>query len=115
MIESLNKDLAIITGFAAVSTQPNSGAQVCMYVLYVGLTFSLDCMYACMYVSACYYYECMYVCIVCRPHFVLRFVYVCMNATMTNVCMYVCRVSMRVCCASAATTCLAERATAMSA
>lgn len=27
MIESLNKDLAIITGFAAVSTQPNSGAQ----------------------------------------------------------------------------------------
>ncbi len=28
MIESLNKDLAAITGFAAVSTQPNSGAQV---------------------------------------------------------------------------------------
>jgi hypothetical protein len=28
MIESLNKDLAEITGFAAVSTQPNSGAQV---------------------------------------------------------------------------------------
>lgn len=27
MIESLNKDLATITGFAAVSTQPNSGAQ----------------------------------------------------------------------------------------
>lgn len=27
MIESLNKDLAEITGFAAVSTQPNSGAQ----------------------------------------------------------------------------------------
>lgn len=27
MIESLNKDLANITGFAAVSTQPNSGAQ----------------------------------------------------------------------------------------
>lgn len=28
MIHSLNKDLAEITGFAAVSTQPNSGAQV---------------------------------------------------------------------------------------
>jgi glycine dehydrogenase len=28
MITSLNKDLATITGFAAVSTQPNSGAQV---------------------------------------------------------------------------------------
>lgn len=28
MITSLNKDLARITGFAAVSTQPNSGAQV---------------------------------------------------------------------------------------
>lgn len=28
MIESLNRDLAEITGFAAVSTQPNSGAQV---------------------------------------------------------------------------------------
>ena len=27
MISSLNKDLAEITGFAAVSTQPNSGAQ----------------------------------------------------------------------------------------
>ena len=27
MIESLNKDLAEITGFAAVSAQPNSGAQ----------------------------------------------------------------------------------------
>ena len=27
MIESLNKDLAEITGYAAVSTQPNSGAQ----------------------------------------------------------------------------------------
>lgn len=27
MIESLNDDLAKITGFAAVSTQPNSGAQ----------------------------------------------------------------------------------------
>ena len=30
MISSLNKDLAKITGFAAVSTQPNSGAQVCV-------------------------------------------------------------------------------------
>jgi glycine cleavage system protein P-like pyridoxal-binding family len=29
MIEGLNHDLAEITGFAAVSTQPNSGAQVC--------------------------------------------------------------------------------------
>jgi glycine dehydrogenase len=28
MIQSLNKDLAEITGFAAISTQPNSGAQV---------------------------------------------------------------------------------------
>ena len=27
MIASLNKDLAVITGFAAVSAQPNSGAQ----------------------------------------------------------------------------------------
>jgi glycine dehydrogenase len=27
MIKDLNKDLAEITGFAAVSTQPNSGAQ----------------------------------------------------------------------------------------
>jgi len=27
MIASLNKDLAEITGFAAVSAQPNSGAQ----------------------------------------------------------------------------------------
>jgi glycine dehydrogenase len=28
MITSLNRDLAEITGFAAVSAQPNSGAQV---------------------------------------------------------------------------------------
>ena len=28
MIDSLNRDLAEITGFAAVSAQPNSGAQV---------------------------------------------------------------------------------------
>jgi len=35
MIESLNKDLAEITGFAAVSTQPNSGAQVSELALYV--------------------------------------------------------------------------------
>jgi hypothetical protein len=27
MIDDLNKDLTIITGFAAVSAQPNSGAQ----------------------------------------------------------------------------------------
>lgn len=31
MITSLNKALAEITGFAAVSTQPNSGAQVSIY------------------------------------------------------------------------------------
>ena len=34
MIASLNKDLARITGFAAVSTQPNSGAQVCSLCLF---------------------------------------------------------------------------------
>ena len=31
MIDSLNRDLAEITGFAAVSAQPNSGAQVRSY------------------------------------------------------------------------------------
>jgi glycine dehydrogenase len=33
MIESLNKDLAEITGFAAISAQPNSGAQVKIIIM----------------------------------------------------------------------------------
>ena len=35
MIESLNRDLAEITGFAAVSAQPNSGAQVSVSLIIV--------------------------------------------------------------------------------
>ncbi len=34
MIESLNRDLAEITGFAAVSAQPNSGANVSKIVCF---------------------------------------------------------------------------------
>ena len=33
LIADLNKDLATITGFAACSTQPNSGAQVMIEIM----------------------------------------------------------------------------------
>jgi len=45
MIASLNKDLARITGFAAVSTQPNSGAQVSIF----GSSASIYCVIFCIH------------------------------------------------------------------
>ena len=42
MIESLNRDLAEITGFAAVSAQPNSGAQVSVSLIIVGGVLTLS-------------------------------------------------------------------------
>jgi glycine dehydrogenase len=52
MIDSLNKDLAEITGFAAVSAQPNSGAQV-------RHPTSMSCTCICNCMRAKYVYVCI--------------------------------------------------------
>ena len=40
MIADLNKDLAEITGFAAVSAQPNSGAQGILMIHYYSVYYT---------------------------------------------------------------------------
>ena len=52
MIDSLNRDLAEITGFAAVSAQPNSGAQVISNI-FILPNFSMRLHVHILYCSCC--------------------------------------------------------------
>lgn len=97
MIHSLHRDLAEITGFAAMSTQPNSGAQVRRAAAALAFVFApLVAPYRC----DMYNYTMLG------------------NQFVTLACPLVClsyRVSTRACCASARTTSREESRTATSA
>lgn len=75
MIEGLNKDLAEITGFAAVSAQPNSGAQgeYAGYIYFQGVVIFTS-FFSCQFVSMFYIYAYRLLCIQIVTFFVAIYI-----------------------------------------